>query len=272
MYVVLENISFKYNLDEPARLTNVNINIKPGHVIGLLGECGAGKSTLLSLIAGLIKPTAGKIIYNNSEKKNIKNKDISGNIGFMLQEPEAQFFLPTIREELAFGYINRGEHWEDGQLKELLDDVGLSHITLDRKPFSLSGGEQRRLSLGILLAQKPWLLLLDEPNAGMDSPGLSKIIKILQNLKKKGISLVISSHDSDFLDRIADEYIILQQGRIELQASRAELSSKVKLLSKWCVKPPAILSLINLLTKEQEVSIDNIRTPEQLLAVLRGKY
>ncbi|XP_006365029.1 ABC transporter I family member 11, chloroplastic isoform X4 [Solanum tuberosum] len=201
-------------------LSQVNLSI-PEKSFGLIfGRSGSGKTTLLQLIAGLSKPTSGSIYVQrySDDDEQIKSPEPlqPERVGIVFQFPERYFVADTVLDEVTFGWPRQ----KGGlQLRELLASrlqkaimsVGLTGISLDKDPHSLSGGYKRRLALAIQLVQTPDLLILDEPLAGLDWKARADVAKLLKDLKKE-LTLLVVSHDLKELASLVDQSWRMEMG------------------------------------------------------------
>ncbi|XP_016441651.1 ABC transporter I family member 11, chloroplastic-like isoform X2 [Nicotiana tabacum] len=203
-------------------LSQVNLSI-PEKSFGLIfGRSGSGKTTLLQLLAGLSKPTSGSIYVQrySDDGEKIKSPELlqPERVGIVFQFPERYFVADTVLDEVTFGWPRQ----KGGlQLREILalrlqkaiTSVGLTGISLDKDPHSLSGGYKRRLALAIQLVQTPDLLILDEPLAGLDWKARADVAKLLKHLKKE-LTLLVVSHDLKELASLVDQSWRMEMGGV----------------------------------------------------------
>ena len=203
--VSVRNAWFRYGRELPDIVKGLSFDTFKGEIFALMGGNGAGKSTILSLISGVNNPYSGKVLINGVPLKKIQNL-YDGVIGSLPQNPECLFVKNTVRLDL-----------EDMiQGKELEDISRICRIEnlLDRNPMDLSGGERQRAALAKVLLKKPQLLLLDEPTKGMDSGFKDELAKLLKNLAKSGIAVILVSHDIEFCAKYADRCALMFDGGI----------------------------------------------------------
>lgn len=211
--LVLEITDLSFSFGKRQLFNGLSLSLNKGECLGLTGPNGSGKSTLFQVIAGLLKPEAGTIkVFDRSCKSEEDFSIARERIGFQFQDPDDQLFCPTVAEDIAFGPLNLGKSRSDTLqiVEETLDLLGLKDFA-ERVTHHLSEGEKRLVSLATVLAMEPELLLLDEPNSGLDEQAEDRIIDILRNLPK---TMIIISHDRDFLEKICDRSVVLMGGSI----------------------------------------------------------
>lgn len=259
------DVSFTYEQSNSIQnniLENINFTFESGNIYGIVGKSGSGKSTMMQMINGLLLPTSGKImvgkykLQNSSKPKSINQ--LRPNIGFVFQFPEEQFFCSTVSEEIQYGMKNFSIKVNvlDKQTSAALKMVGLNDEYLERDPFSLSHGEMRKVALASVLAYNPKIVILDEPTVGLDDNDKKLLIKIIRNLKlryKK--TVIIVSHDTDFLLKIVDQVLLLDKGKIVLSGDKYTVLSDEKVLKSANVKVPDILSFSNLVKRKKNIKI-----------------
>jgi len=208
--IQLENVSFAYPSGPPV-LDGVDLALRPGERVGLIGPNGGGKTTLLHLIVGLMPCTGGEIrAFGQARRTEPDFVQVRRRAGLLFQDPEDQLFCPTVAEDVAFGPLNLGRDPGEARsiVAETLDSLGLAGYE-DRITHKLSGGEKRLVSLATVLAMKPEALLLDEPAGGLDEETEARIVSILTDLP---LAMIVVSHDLRFLRRIATRVVRLSAG------------------------------------------------------------
>ncbi|WP_448380723.1 ABC transporter ATP-binding protein [Gloeomargarita sp.] len=188
-------------------LQQVNLVLPPQSLTLVIGVSGAGKTTLLELIAGLATPTQGQILW---QEQPLQPADLQELAGLVFQFPERHFCGFTLWEELRLGHPELTLE----QVQQVLGTVHLGMLPLHQSPHELSGGQQRRLALAVQLIRQPYLLLLDEPLAGLDWSMRQQVTQLLQELKNTW-SLLVVSHDTRELSGIADQVWQLAGGRLQ---------------------------------------------------------
>ena len=242
-HIYSEGMSF-----ETAALTNISFTIKQGEFLALIGHTGSGKSTLVQHINGLLKPTSGSVLADGIDISG-KGKDIMAlrhKIGMVFQYPEYQLFEETVLKDVCFGPKRLGLSEEEAILcaKEALRIVGIDPDEKgESSPFSLSGGEKRRVAIAGVIAMKPEVLILDEPTAGLDPQGHREILDMIQKLKEdKGLSIILVSHNMSDVARLADHVIVLDSGRLVMDGTPREVFSREEELKNIGLSVPEAMS------------------------------
>lgn len=212
----IENLSYEYENNKLA-LKNINMDFNKGNVIGVIGANGSGKSTLFMNLMGILKPTKGKIFYNESEIKYDKKSlyNLRKEVGIVFQDPEKQIFYSRVYDDLAFALRNIGIDEDTIRLKinKALKDVnGMEFIN---KPVHfLSYGQKKRVAIASVTSMEQKIILFDEPTAGLDPISTKSIVDIINNLRNDDIKIIISSHDMNLIYDICDYTYILDKGNI----------------------------------------------------------
>lgn len=238
MPITLEHVSYTYAAGTAyaaGALEDVSLTIPDGAFVGIMGKTGCGKSTLIQLMAGLLTPTCGRVLVDGLDinEKAYDRKLLRRRVGVVFQHPEHQLFETTVERDVAFGLKHQGLSKDEVQqaVREALEAVGFDYEQVkDRSPLSFSGGEKRRIAIAGVLAVKPGILILDEPIAGLDPLGREAFLVLLEKLNKQGTTILMISHNADAISEYADHVLILEQGRVLLQGSAAEVLSERELL------------------------------------------
>ena len=246
--VACEGVSFWY--DEGATrveaLRSVELTLAPGASVALLGPTGSGKSTLLQLVRGLLTPDDGRVLLDGLAVGEDGYEERERRIGLVFQMPEMQLFAATCRDDVAFGPRQFG--WPDDAVDEAvtgaLAAVGLPADRFGaRHPYSLSGGEQRRLALAGVLAMRPGLLLLDEPFVSLDPASRRDLEAILRGLRAGGMGLLLATHDVDRAYALCDTRVVLDEGVVvDAGPWRFDAGGEDVLLSHR-LRPPFVVEL-----------------------------
>lgn len=272
MDISFKNVSFIYGEKTPFEklaLDNINLTIKTGEFVGIIGHTGSGKSTLIQHFNGILKPTNGDVFIGdmNTKNKELARSGLRYKIGLVFQYPEYQLFEETIEKDIAFGPKNMGLSEEEvtSRVKEAMEVVGLDYETKkDKSPFEISGGQKRRVAIAGILAMKPDILILDEPTAGLDPKGRDELFFQIKKLyEKNNITIVLISHSMEDIAKLVNRIIIMKNGKIHLDKSTKEAFSDVDDLKKVGLNVPQITELMDTLRKKGHNFSENILTVDE---------
>lgn len=283
MSIVVKDLNYTYMLGTPyerAALKDINLTIKEGSFVGIIGHTGSGKSTLIQHFNGLLKPQKGKIIIDGQDiwGKGYKRSLLRQKVGLIFQYPEHQLFEETVFKEVAFGPKNTGlgEDELESRVRWALELVGMDYQRVkDLSPFDLSGGQRRRVAIAGVLAMKPKYLVLDEPTAGLDPRGRKKILEQIYRLHQEGnITIILVSHNMDDVARLANKIIVMDKGMISFSGTPEEVFRDGRKLQEIGLALPAVTSLMARLREKGWNVRCNIFTVEEaereILKTLRG--
>jgi lipopolysaccharide export system ATP-binding protein len=205
-------------------VSEVDISVNQGEIVGLLGPNGAGKTTTFYMMVGLIPPNAGDVFLDGEDLTDVPMfKRARKGVGYLAQEPSIFRKLSVEENVLAIlETLNLPRAEEKERLEHLLKELGL-HNLRNNKAYSLSGGERRRLEITRALVQRPKFMLLDEPFAGIDPIAVNDIQQIVRGLKSRGIGVIISDHNVEQTLEIVDRAYIMYEGRIRVSGTVSEL-------------------------------------------------
>ncbi len=285
MFIHLKNVFYTYNLHMPFQteaLKSINIMIEKGEFIGIIGHTGCGKTTLLQLIDGLLEPTEGQILIDGIDihKDRNKLKEVRKRIGLAFQYPENQFFEETIYKEIAFGPKNLGisdDKMKD-MVKKALAMVGMDYyLYKDRSPFSLSGGEMRRVAIASILAIDPEVIILDEPTASLDAQSRDKLLALIKNLYQRyNRTIILVSHNMEIIAELTRRLIVMENGRILMDDTpRKIFQESIEKLESIGLSLPPVTNLMYKLKKIGKPVNSGILTveeaKEEILKIVKKK-
>ena len=252
MPIEIKDLSFSYDNDK--FINNLNLNIENGEMLGIMGNTGCGKSTLVQLIAGLIKPNNGQIIIDgdNITNKKFDKAILRKKLGIVFQFPEMQLFEQTVQKDIYFG-LKKFRLSDEEKYKRAKDILALLNLDFDKikdkSPLALSGGEKRKIAVAGILVCNPKYLILDEPIAGLDSDSRENFMKLLVKLKETGITIIIISHNADYIAEYCDRVIVMDNGQIVLNDTPDNIFNDFECLQKLNIGTCSSKQIINLLDK-----------------------
>jgi energy-coupling factor transport system ATP-binding protein len=266
------DVSHIYMRDTPFEtraLAGVTLSIEAGEVVSIIGSTGSGKSTLVQHFNGLLRPTGGKILIDSidTSMRSVDLQKLRQKVGLVFQYPEHQLFEETVFADVAFGPRNMGfpEDKMEETVGRALEFMELAFEKIkDRSPFSLSGGEMRRVAFAGVLAMNPQVLVLDEPTAGLDPMGKSRLLEKLMKLRdSQNTTIVIVSHAIEEVAEISDRIMVMNEGRLLSCGSRDEIFSRSSLLKEAGIFVPHYTRLMMELKKRGKEVKENIFTLEE---------
>lgn len=272
----VKNLTHTYDGNTPFMhdaVKGVSFSVEKGEIVGIIGHTGSGKSTLVQHLNGLLKPTDGEILFNNTNIWNNPKeiRKIRSKIGLVFQYPEYQLFEDTVCKDIAFGPKNMGlsDNEISDRVSEICDLVGIKHEYLDKSPFDLSGGEKRRVAIAGVMAMQPEIIVFDEPVAGLDPRGRADIIKMISNYRNKyNATVLIISHNMEDMALIADKLIVMNKGEMVLFDKTENVFKKYDFLKSIGLNVP-IVTQVMLALKDKGIDIpDNIFTVDSAVDYL----
>ena len=237
------SLSYRSVKGEPHTVfEGLNLNIRKGEKVALIGSNGAGKSTLMKLMVGLLKPNSGTVSLFGEAIGEKKAEDLSQQISLVYQNPEEMFIKDSIRGDIAYAMEVRGiPDWQE-RTDALLSRFRLTGLQ-DRDGRLLSGGQMRRASLAIGIALDPGVLLLDEPTANLDIATRREIMAVLSDMKDIIQTAVIATHDMQLVCQWAERIIVLCNGQVVADGPRDEIFARADLVEQVGIRPPEIFTM-----------------------------
>lgn len=271
--IILKNISYQYKKqgsgEEKYAIKDISLSIEPGEFVAIVGRTGSGKSTLIQHLNGLLQPESGQYFFNgeNIWDKKYDLKKLRQKVALCFQYPEYQLFEESVLKDIAFGPKNLGFDKEkcEEKARHAMQLVGLPEELEKVSPFSLSGGQKRRVALAGILAMEPEYLILDEPVAGMDAPGKKILFDLLHHLnKERGITIVLVSHNMDDVANHADRVLVMEDGQLKMDGKTEEVFARRNELTAMGLGiPQAVEFYLDLKEKLEEAGIDSDNTLSQ---------
>ncbi|MEO1816230.1 MAG: ABC transporter ATP-binding protein [Acetobacterium sp.] len=233
--LAIEKLNYAYP-DGHQAIRDINLNIKEGESIALVGANGAGKSSLFKLIIGIAEIKEGSIKVEELSVGKKTLKDIRRKVGMVFQNPDDQLFMTKVYDDIAFGPRNELLTEEEVEVRVVnaLEQLGITHLR-DRMPHRLSGGEKRVIAIASVLAMNPRVILFDEPTSFLDPQARRNVINTLDSLK---MTKIIATHDLDMALDICDRVIILHHGSVFADGTVKDILLDENLLSQCHLELP----------------------------------
>jgi cobalt/nickel transport system ATP-binding protein len=206
-----KDVHFRYP-DGTEAVKGISFRITHGESVGLVGANGAGKSTLLMQINGYLLPSAGRVSIGDLELTRKTRQEIRKKVGVVFQNPDDQLFMPTVREDVAFGPLNLGLTPEKvlERVNAALQTVGCLDVK-EKPPHHLSGGQKRAVAIATVLAMEPDILVMDEPSSNLDPRSRRTLMELLKGFSH---TKIVASHDLDFILDVCRRCLVIRDGRI----------------------------------------------------------
>jgi energy-coupling factor transport system ATP-binding protein len=266
--VDINDVTFSY-ADQKIALANISLQARAGECLVVLGANGAGKSSLCYLLSGIVPhifggSRTGTVSVADHDPWALPLDTTAQYCGVMLQDPEVQLFNPNVFTEMAFGPSNLQVPREEiiNRIKESLTLLHLDGLE-KRDPRDLSGGQKQRVALGSVLTMQPRVLVLDEPTSQLDPIGRWEVAEAIRALKStRRTTIILTTHETDDILDLADQVVVLDEGRIVLYGSPAEVFSQQDILVKSGVRVPILLDILDRIN--QKIGQKSVWTGSQL--------
>jgi len=245
--IVLEGVSHVYGGGVRA-LDGVDLSVREGEFVALLGHNGSGKTTLAKHLNGLLTPASGRVRIRGRDTSSHSVFEIGREIGYVFQNPDHQIFSETVRDEVAFSPRMRGCPAEelDARVSEALQAVGLAGYE-DKDPFSLSKGERQRVAVASVLSARPGIIVLDEPTTGLDYREQRRMMDLVRKLNEAGQTIVMITHTMWVAAEYAHRVVVMEEGRVLMDAPVREAFAREGELRASRLGVPHIVSMSNML-------------------------
>src|SRR5512133_68860 len=236
--VAVEDLHYAYADGTPA-VQGISFRIEHGESVAIVGANGAGKSTLLLHLNGYLTPQRGTVQIGDFALCKETLPQVRRTVGMVFQDPDDQLFMPTVRDDVAFGPLNLGYTPADVEerVAEVLELVGAGHLR-DKPPYHLSGGEKKRVAIATVLSMSPDILVMDEPTNGLDPFARRQLIGLIKEFRH---TRIITSHDLDMVYEVCERTIILKHGKIAADGATRDVFKDEDLLRECQLEKPLSL-------------------------------
>lgn len=271
MEIKAEQLGYTYMAGGPMEkvaVHDVNLEIKSGSFVGIIGHTGSGKSTLIQHFNGLMKPTSGRLLIDGQDitSKEVSLRQLRFKVGMVFQYPEHQLFDETVYDDIAFGPKNMKLDEEEirQRVQEAAEAARVDPAWMKKSPFELSGGQKRRVAIAGVLAMRPEVLILDEPAAGLDPKGRDEILNMVAELHwQRQITVILVSHSMEDIAKLATQIIVMNDGTVAMQGTVSEVFSRGAELQAMGLDVPQITLLVQRLIQKGYPLPKDIFTVEQ---------
>lgn len=264
-YFKLEDVSYKYPLEDREILKNINLDIKKGEFWAVIGKNGSGKTTLCNVLRRFVPDfykgeLKGRITLEGKELKDYSAKEIVQKVGFVFQNPFTQIsgVKETVFEEIAFGLENLALDAEyiRKRVEETLKLLRIEELR-DKNPYELSGGQGQKVALASIIAMDPEIMVIDEPTSQLDPKGTEEIFEIIDILKKEGKTIILVEHKLELIAEYAEKVMVLDEGEMILSGNTEDVL-KNKILMEKEIGIPQYAALAYKLMEEGKVQFEEI--------------
>ena len=261
----IENLSYMYNKKDII-LKDINLKIKDGEIICIIGKNGSGKSTLLKLIAGIIKPSLGNVFIDNINI--LKRKELRKEVGIVFQNPDSQILFPKVFDDIEFALNNLKIENKNERIKNALKDVNLSDKE-QKYTYNLSLGQKQRVNIASVLAINPKYILLDEPTTMIDSIEKENIYQIIKQLKKDGKTIIFTTNNINEI-LLSDRILILENKEIKHIIEKNKLLENIQILQECDIIIPDVIQIILKLNKNgKDISLKEWTISEMINEIVK---
>lgn len=252
-----QNLCYTYEGEEQPALNGLSLEIKQGKKIAVMGANGSGKSTFFLCLNGILRPQKGTLSFCGTpysyDKKSLLA--LRSRVGIVFQDPDNQLFSASVRQEISFGILNLGADNETAlrETETIMEELDITEFQ-DRPTHALSGGQKKQVAIADILVMHPDIVILDEPAAALDPKHTSLVNKIIDRMTDAGITVLLSTHDSDYAFSWADEVILFHQGRVLISGAPEEVFADHTALKAANLFQPAVLAMFESLCRKEIIS------------------
>ncbi len=254
-----QDVSFTYDGNDAKALDGLSLKIRRGAKVAFMGGNGSGKSTFFLCLNGIRKPDRGKIWIDGSPISYTRKGllDVRSKVGIVFQEPDNQLFSASVYEEVSFGILNLGADEETAkrEVEHVLAELEITPFQ-DRPVHALSGGQKKQVAVADILVMHPEVMILDEPVAALDPKHTRKVQEIVEGLSKKGITVLMATHDIDYAYAWSDEIVLMKNGKVIRQGTPDEVCSDETVLKEAGLELPVVVRVYERMRQKGMISED----------------
>ena len=254
-----QDVSFTYDGNDAKALDGLSLKIRRGAKVAFMGGNGSGKSTFFLCLNGIRKPDRGKIWIDGSSISYTRKGllDVRSKVGIVFQEPDNQLFSASVYEEVSFGILNLGADEETAkrEVEHVLAELEITPFQ-DRPVHALSGGQKKQVAVADILVMHPEVMILDEPVAALDPKHTRKVQEIVEGLSKKGITVLMATHDIDYAYAWSDEIVLMKNGKVIRQGTPDEVCSDETVLKEAGLELPVVVRVYERMRQKGMISED----------------
>ncbi|MBM7552086.1 energy-coupling factor ABC transporter ATP-binding protein [Thalassobacillus pellis] len=244
-YISVKNVSHVYPGGVTA-IKDINLDIHEGEIVAILGSNGSGKTTLVKHFNGLLKPTTGEVKIGDLNTRKERISKLSSHVGYVFQNPNHQTFLPSVRQELAYGCKNlkMSEEETDTRVQRAIELFQL-HDRLDDNPFDLNSSQRKEVAMASIMAVSPKVIVLDEPTTGQDHKGCKRVLELVKMFKEEGHIVVLITHDMHLIGELNCRTVVMNQSEKIADDHASVVFSDKNIMAEAGLQPPQITHFAN---------------------------
>ncbi|MCX8029805.1 MAG: ATP-binding cassette domain-containing protein [Brevinematales bacterium] len=259
---LFKNVYFSYHnkpKEEDWVLKDINLEIKEGEFVIILGHNGCGKTTLLKHFNGLLKPQRGEVYFYNKRIQDYKDIEIFSKVGFLFQDPNDQLFGITVEQDVSFGPLNMGlsESEIEERINKSLELVGMLEFR-KMKISELSFGQKQRVAIAGVIANEPSVIVFDEPTSALDPATQIEIMNLLKNLNQKGLTIIMTTHDIEYIAEYSNRIIVMLKGKITYDDTPDKIFKEKSIISQSNLRLPLISILAKKICEKYNIECDRL--------------
>ena len=253
-FITVKNLSFKYPNGTENVLNNVSLEVKKGEKVAIVGQNGAGKTTLVKMLNGLLKPVSGNVIADDWNTKDYTVAKMSRKVGYVFQNPMDQIFHNNVYDEIAFGA--KKLKYSPDEIKKMVENaIKLTELEKYQRenPYNLPYSLRKFVTIAAVIAMGSDVIVMDEPTAGQDFKGMKILHDLIDELQKRGKTIVTITHDMEFVVNNFERVIVMTNGKIIADGNKRDIFWELETLEKSMVKQPYISDLAQELRMNEKV-------------------
>ena len=243
-FITVKNLNFKYSNGTENVLNNVSLEVKKSEKVAIIGQNGAGKTTLVKMLNGLLKPVSGNVIADDWNTKDYTVAKMSRKVGYVFQNPMDQIFHNNVYDEIAFGA--KKLKYSPDEIKKMVENaIKLTELEKYQRenPYNLPYSLRKFVTIAAVIAMGSDVIVMDEPTAGQDFKGMKILHDLIDELQKRGKTIVTITHDMEFVVNNFDRIVVMTNGKIIADGDKRDIFWDLEILKKAMLKQPNISDL-----------------------------
>ena len=266
--VAFRNVTFAYP-NGGASVRNLELEVYPGELVGIVGQNGAGKTTLTKLLNGLLKPSEGDVRVAGLSTREVPTSRIAAHCSTLFQNPDRQLCRDTVLDEVAFGLELQGVGGDEAR-ERARTVAERFHLPLEEAPFSLSRGQRQMVALASVVVMEPEVIVLDEPTSGLDYRECMTVMETVRDMAERGCAVVMVCHDMEDVSDFAERIVVMANGQILARGEARELFADAGLMRRASVAPPQVIELSAALARDVSPAFAGVSEVSDIVDITEG--